>query len=185
MEVTIKGFPNYKIDKLGNVYSNYKPKTNITTDTWRRLEPVLDKGIGYYLVTLCYEGKQKNKFIHRLLAESFIENPECKPVVNHKDGVKTNNSISNLEWCTVKENSQHAVSTGLTTYEHCETPVLQIDLVSNKVIAEFKSQKVAYDKTGVQKQNISKVCRGIRKHAGGYFWKYKESSETIESLSCE
>ena len=119
MECTINGFPNYKIDKNGNVYSNYKPKTNITTDTWLKLVPVLDKGVGYYLVTLCYKGKQKNKFIHRLLAEHFIDNPENKPVVNHIDGVKTNNNLSNLEWCTVKENSQHAVNLGLSTYNHC------------------------------------------------------------------
>lgn len=185
MEYTINGFPNYKIDRHGNVYSNYKPKTSITTNHWIKLSQVLDKGVGYFIVTLCYNGKHTNKFIHRLLAEHFIDNPDNKPVVNHKDGNKKNNKLENLEWCTVKENSQHAVDLGLTTYTHSETPVLQLDLTSGNVIAEFKSQKEAYDKTGVQKQNISKVCRGIRKHAGGYFWKYKESSETIESTSCK
>jgi uncharacterized protein YerC len=169
----IEGYPNYRVDIDGKVYSNYIPKTSKTGDEFREIKQVLDKGVGYYIVTLCYNGKRRNHFIHRLVATAFINNPENKPVVNHKDGDKTNNSISNLEWCTHQENAQHAVSFGLTTFTHCEVAILQIDLESNKVIAEFKSQKEAYDVTGIQKQNISKVCRGLRKHAGGYYWKYK------------
>jgi hypothetical protein len=60
------------------------------------------------------ENKETKKvYLHRILAELFIPNPENKPCVNHKDGVKYNNSLSNLEWCTYQENNNHAFDTGL------------------------------------------------------------------------
>ena len=173
----IKDFPVYKISTNGDVYSRYKPKTNIITDEWFKLKPVLDKGNGYMLVTLSYNGIKRNKFIHRLLAEAFIPNPENKAHVNHKDGNKLNNDLTNLEWATPKENSIHAVEMGLTTYIHKMRPVLQLDLNTGEVLGEFISLKQAEVVTGVANQNIHKVCRRKRNHAGGYKWRYKESSE--------
>ena len=68
---------------------------------------------GYPTITLCGGGKQLSKTIHRIVAEVFLENPENKPQVNHKDGVKVNTMVSNLEWVTVSENANHALSLGL------------------------------------------------------------------------
>lgn len=175
MEQIISEFPEYKINIHGELFSRYKYKTSIVTDTWRPVQPVLDTGIGYYLVTMVNAKTKvrKNQFIHRLIAKAFIPNPESKPQVNHIDGNKQNNSISNLEWATSKENSQHAVDTGLTTFDHCIKAVNQVCLDTGLVVNSFSSMKEAFDITGIQHQNISKVCRGIRRHAGGFFWEYK------------
>ena len=174
MEVGIQGFPNYRINKLGQVFSNYKYKTNIPCDTWREVKPVLDKGNGYYLVTLSNQGKKSNKYIHRLLATHFIPNPLNKPQVNHIDGNKQNNVLSNLEWATSQENSKHAVDTGLcdARRQKQEVAVLQYDLNGN-LVREHVSLHEAGRATNIAWQNISKVVRGLRPRAGGYIWKYK------------
>jgi len=65
---------------------------------------------GYYYVHLSIYGKSKTMRIHRLVAETYILNPMNYPVINHKDGNKLNNNVSNLEWCTVKENTNHAIN---------------------------------------------------------------------------
>ncbi len=95
----ITGFPNYQVSKQGfirNVKTRRILKTNLTS--------------GYPSVTLCHEGKKKNVKIHRLVALAFLPLIEGKNVVNHKDHNKTNNHITNLEWCTHQENIQHASS---------------------------------------------------------------------------
>ena len=108
MTKVLDNFPNYTISQEGVV-------TNITTNhvkkTW------LCKN-GYYYIDLQHQGYKTKVPLHRLIALHFIENPENKRTVNHKDGNKTNNSISNLEWATDAENMQHAYSTNLNSQKH-------------------------------------------------------------------
>jgi hypothetical protein len=68
---------------------------------------------GYYTIRISENSKRKQLKVHRLVAQAFIPNPLNKPCVNHIDGNKLNNSITNLEWCTYKENYDHAITTGL------------------------------------------------------------------------
>lgn len=73
---------------------------------------------GYLTISVKENGKHKTLSVHRLIALAWLENPENLPQVNHKDGVKTNNSRDNLEWCTGLHNSRHAWSTGLSKMTH-------------------------------------------------------------------
>lgn len=101
---TIEGYPNYIINYDGTV-------RNITTN--RAIKPFIDKK-GYYRIHLWCNGKRSKKLrVHRLVARAFIPNPDNKPQVNHKDCVKTNNHVSNLEWCTNDENMAHATANNI------------------------------------------------------------------------
>lgn len=101
-------FPDYDVSEYGDVYS------------WKSGERVLMKLRtdidGYKTVGLYKDGKCKRIKVHRLVADAFIPKTDGKDCVNHKDGNKWNNSVSNLEWCTRKENSIHASETGLLVY---------------------------------------------------------------------
>lgn len=83
------------------------------TGKCKALKTRLDKD-GYVVVTIYLDGKRYDKKVHRLVAEAFIPNPKNKPEVNHKNGIKTKNHKSNLEWVTGSENLYHAWDTGLT-----------------------------------------------------------------------
>jgi hypothetical protein len=104
----IEEFKNYEVSNLGNVRSlNYR-----RTGETKILKLGKDKN-GYLYICLWENGKQYFKTVHRLVATAFISNPQGKPQINHINGDKENNRVSNLEWCTGKENCQHAYNTGL------------------------------------------------------------------------
>ncbi len=84
----------------------------------RVLKPAPNKDVGYLEVSLWKNGEGTSFYVHRLVAQAFIPNPLGLPEVNHKDGNRHNNAVSNLEWVTSSENSHHAVATGLRIYEN-------------------------------------------------------------------
>ena len=119
---------------------------------------------GYVWVSLCKNGKSKTYSIHRLVALTFIENPNKFPAVNHIDGNKENNCIENLEWCTIHENQMHASKNGL--------------LPKSKKVMCMETGKIyqsggeAERDTGICGRNIRSACSGKYKTAGGYHWKW-------------
>jgi hypothetical protein len=104
----IKGYEGrYCVSGVGTV---------VNVNTYKMLKPTEHNGKQpYYYVTLSKNGKTKKVFIHRLVAETFIPNPNNLPQVNHKDGNVHNNAISNLEWVTNRQNTEHAYKNHLRT----------------------------------------------------------------------
>ena len=145
----------------------------------RELIPLKGKN-GYFTISLHMNGNMRRVPIHRLVAEAFLPNPENKRTVNHKNGIKTDNNLENLEWATDSENILHAVRTGLM---NVRKRILQIK--NGVVINEYESIKDAgnaiieeYKKLGFPishraHKNISGAAiKGT--YAYGYQWKQKE-----------
>ncbi len=159
--VEIEGFENYEVSNLGKV-RNMK--------NGRIIKPHLNEN-GYLKHWLFENNKKKYLSLHRIIAIAFIDNPEEKPCVNHIDENKLNNDLSNLEWCTVKENNIHGTRIKRAS-EKCFKKVIQLDLNDN-MLNVFESMTQAEQKTGALVSHISACCNGKRKSAGGFKWRKK------------
>ena len=138
------------------------------------LKPAIGPG-GYLRVKLYRDARGKSIPIHRIVATSFISNTSNKSQVNHKDGNKRNNRVSNLEWVTQSENQIHAYKNGLNTtayaVEATKKRVVQ-KTIDGKVVKIWNSLSDAGRATGVAVPNITHCCKGRINHAGGYKWDY-------------
>jgi hypothetical protein len=132
----------------------------------------VEKHTGYVVVSLRIGGVRKPYYVHRLVAQAFIPNPGDKKTVNHLDGNKLNNAVSNLEWATQQEQIKHSVEVlGNTT----AVPVDCFDKKTGEFIRRFDSVKSALEFTGMKSINICDCCTGKRKSAGGYVWRYADA----------
>lgn len=132
---------------------------------------------GYLQVGLYNDGKLKRVYVHRLVADTFIQNPDNLPQVNHKDENPLNNRVENLEWCTQSYNINYGThneraAKANTNHHKLSKPVLQF-LKSGVLIAKYPSVSEAARQTGVCLMSICGVCAGKRKTAGGYVWRYR------------
>ena len=157
---SIEGFSNYEVSKNGEVRN---------ASTKYVLKGRLSKS-GYYQVSIKENatGKFKNQYNHRLAALAFIDNPEDKPQVNHKDGIKTNNVLSNLEWSTPSENQRHRHRIGTTKTSQRKVGKFKGD----KMIASYDSIKEAAEAEESPRASIDGVLGGRRKTLRGFKWKY-------------
>ena len=128
-----------------------------------------DNGNGYLHVVLSMNGKTVTKKVHRLVAETFISNPDNLTEVNHKDCNRANNNVENLEWCTRSYNRQYREKYGVSQTEALGNPVFAINLETLEV-SHFRSQSEASRELGVFKQNVNNVIKGIIKQTGGYLF---------------
>lgn len=152
----------YTITKDGRVLNKFG----------KELKPGMSKK-GYKYVILSNGKHQKGIAVHRLVAQTYLPNPNNLQQVHHKDGDKTNNNVENLEWIDYKEH--------LTV--HKSKPVYCVEL--NRV---FNSLLEAAEYTNTFDMSIGRCCRGKRKTAGGYHWEYAMGSmkstdnDTINSV---
>lgn len=135
----------------------------------------------YKFVTLSINGKQKRMRVHRMVAETFLLNPENKPYVNHKDGNRGNNNLDNLEWVTPSENTQHAVNTGLFVSGRAR-PVIQYSLNGDEM-ATFESATEAARQTGGSQSKITMCCRRQRESANDYQWRYADDIQDVTKIT--
>lgn len=128
------------------------------------------KARGYLIVQLCKDGKQVMKFIHRLVAEAFLPNPNHLPQINHKDEDKTNNNVLNLEWCDSKYNSNYGTR-NKRIVEKLSRRVDQIDPITGEVVRQWASTREC-EINGYRHTNVAACARGEYKQYKGYIWKY-------------
>ena len=152
----IEGFENYEVSNLGNVRSLKNKKVKILK--------LIKRETGYIFINLYKNKKIHHKSVHRLVASTFIPNPQNKSQVNHIDGDKTNNKVENLEWCTAKENSQHAWNTGLSkSLKGEKNPMYgkhHTKETKNKISESLKGEKNSFygkHHTEETKQILSKI----------------------------
>lgn len=146
----VSNLGRYKNGK-GIIMSNYKINEN-----------------GYIRVNI----NGKTYLLHRLIALTFLDNPFNKSQINHIDGNKLNNNVSNLEWATASENCKHKFKSGLGN--NLTKQIVQLNL-NSVIIKNYNSIISASQETKISKSNISGVLRGVRKTAGGFVWKYLEN----------
>lgn len=159
----VKGFEGiYEVSNIGNVYSHRLK---------RKLKLSLDN-IGYVRIGLCKTNRYDMKFVyvHRIVADAFIDNPLKKQFINHKDENKNNNCIENLEWCTHKENMNSGTRNKRISMHNKNHKCRSKKVVCVNTGIEYPSIMEAQRKTKIWASNIYKCCINERKSAGGYKW---------------
>ena len=159
----------YQVSNMGRIKSF--PRKGTRTKEDRILKP-LQNNNSYQYVDLYKNKKVKRYLIHRLVASTFIDNFKNYNCVNHKDENPKNNKVDNLEWCTQEYNINYGTGNKRRSQTEKMT-ILQYDLQLN-FIKQWEGLVEAASKLNISVGNVCSCCRGKRKHAGGYIWRYKE-----------
>lgn len=143
----IPGFDGYSITTNGRVFSH---KHN------RMLSPKIDK-YGYVVFSLYKDGKSFYRTAHRLVAMTYIDNPSKLPCVNHINEDKTDNHVSNLEWCTHRYNNNYGTRNTRMAKTKCKRPVIRTLLDGTEI--KYDGVKDAWRKTGIAWSQIARACQ--------------------------
>lgn len=171
---SIDGFYDmYYVSSHGNVKS-FKKSSNVNnvilSDGSKLMIPKIDK-YGYLRVRLSKNGKRKPYLLHRLVANAFLQNTDLLPCVNHKNEIKTDNNVVNLEWCDVNYNNHY--NDRYQKIKRFTRPVVKYTLdmelvqIFNSIVSASKSLNI-----NRKESNISSCCRGKIKYAYGFIWRY-------------
>lgn len=186
----------YEVDRFGRVFSLDRVVTVV--DGNRTYEkPLSGKQMkqsmhdkGYKTVSLTKDGKTKMMFVHRIVAEAFLPNPDNLPMVNHKDEDKTNNFLENLEWCTAAYNRTYGKAVErqakkLRGRESEKRVAVVCCTLDGKYEEWFPSIAEAAKIVKGSTSAISKVCKGERKMAYGYKWAYADDFCSYGEKRCD
>lgn len=174
---------------MSNIFQGYSILPNgviISGVSGNEIKPYVSK-IGYLQIKINLNGKSKHFYVHRLIAEEFIPNPNKLKCVNHKDGNKLNNKIDNLEWCTYSQNNQHAYDnlgkigawTGKFSKNNPSSkPVAQYDK-QGVLIKQYFCAKDATIETNFTKSGISECANHKTKSHMGFVWKFIDEVDNV------
>lgn len=164
-------FPSYYISNFGNIkHDNNFLKKCIHSN-------------GYEQVNIRIGNKYVTKLIHRLVAVAFIPNPDNKPCVDHIDGNKRNNYVSNLRWVTPVENANNIITKKRSIENRKSHNEKKIVAISGEINVYFNSIIESSIILGVDRTSISKCLKGQRGKAGGYVFKYQEMVTYTEFIN--
>jgi hypothetical protein len=179
--VPVKGYESYfhvsnleRVKSLGRVRNSKNGSINYWHERMLKGSRV---GLGYRGISVRLENnKYATRMVHRMIAEAFIPNPYNKPFINHINGIKDDNRIENLEWCTQQENVQHSYATGLQISNFLGrkddlSPVAK-PLQCIETGVKYHSAAHASRELKLQDAHIASVCRGVRKRTGGLTFKF-------------
>lgn len=171
----------YQISNFGNVRS--LDRYVVSKSGWSKFVKgrILKSSLhhyGYLQVSLLKNNKAVSIWVHSLVANAFLDNPNNLPCVNHKNEIKTDNRVENLEWCTIAYNNNYGnrnmnISLSQRNDRNKSKKVIQYDKQMNK-ISIFPSVMEASRCTGVKESSIRNVCKQKTHYltAGGYIWRY-------------
>lgn len=177
----IEGYDNYMVSNLGRVKSLKFGKEKV-------LKYGKDSG-GYLTICLCKDGKVKRFLIHRLIAKTFLPNPDNKPCIDHINTNRSDNRVNNLRWATYKDNSNNPITKEKMSVNNGNLgkfgklnpnhkPILQFDLNGN-FIRRWESAMDIERELNISHSQIAACCRGKIKTSYGYKWGYVEEYELI------